>query len=330
MAEGILKNVRKGYDKEIVAVDDADIEIKDKEFVVLVGPSGCGKSTTLRMIAGWEEITGGDIFIDGTLVNDIPPKDRDIAMVFQNYALYPHMTVYQNMAFGLKLRKYPKDEIDQRVREAADILLLTHHITRDKKYLKPFDRYFTWLDSIRTPTGWYQWYDHKTGRPLAATKGSIYWLDKPDGVKAFLKATSSRSNYTPDVMKPADYDRLKRYREDAKRGEFGFWHTRRLTNPRQVVPLLKTWLEHPKMATTFTWTDKHGMKLSDTVAGPAFMASDHGPTKYTLRVSLLTRAALGEIGLGQISPLNIGVFERTHVIAEPCEFFDVPPLRKDE
>jgi len=122
MAEVVLKSVQKVFDKNVVAVDDANIEIRNKEFVVLVGPSGCGKSTTLRMIAGLEEITSGEIYIDGVLVNDIPPKDRDIAMVFQNYALYPHMTVYQNMAFGLKLRKYPKDEIDARVREAADIL----------------------------------------------------------------------------------------------------------------------------------------------------------------------------------------------------------------
>ena len=110
MAEVRLKDVRKIFDKDVVAVDDANIEIADKEFVVLVGPSGCGKSTTLRMIAGLEEITSGEIYIDGQLVNEVPPKDRDIAMVFQNYALYPHMTVYQNMAFGLKLRKYPKDE----------------------------------------------------------------------------------------------------------------------------------------------------------------------------------------------------------------------------
>lgn len=135
MAEVILKNVRKVYDKEVVAVDDANIEIKNKEFVVLVGPSGCGKSTTLRMIAGLEEITGGEIYIGGTLVNDIPPKDRDIAMVFQNYALYPHMTVYQNMAFGLKLRKYPKDEIDGRVREAADILGIQELLERKPKAL---------------------------------------------------------------------------------------------------------------------------------------------------------------------------------------------------
>ena len=135
MAEVVLKNVRKVYDKDIVAVDDATIEIKDKEFVVLVGPSGCGKSTTLRMIAGLEEISAGEIYIDGKLVNDIPPKDRDIAMVFQNYALYPHMTVYQNMAFGLKLRKYPKDEIDARVQEAADILGIQELLERKPKAL---------------------------------------------------------------------------------------------------------------------------------------------------------------------------------------------------
>lgn len=135
MAEVNLKNVHKVYDKEIVAVDGANIEIKDKEFVVLVGPSGCGKSTTLRMIAGLEEISGGEISIDGTVVNDVPPKDRDIAMVFQNYALYPHMTVYQNMAFGLKLRKYPKDEIDARVQEAAEILGIQDLLERKPKAL---------------------------------------------------------------------------------------------------------------------------------------------------------------------------------------------------
>ena len=135
MAEVILKSVRKEFDRDVVAVDDADIEIGDREFVVLVGPSGCGKSTTLRMIAGLEEITSGEIYIDGALVNDIPPKDRDIAMVFQNYALYPHMTVYQNMAFGLKLRKYSRDEIDQRVREAADILGIQELLNRKPKAL---------------------------------------------------------------------------------------------------------------------------------------------------------------------------------------------------
>jgi len=122
LAGVILKSVRKVFDQSVVAVDDVSLEIGEGEFVVLVGPSGCGKSTTLRMIAGLEEITAGEIYIDGVLVNDLPPKDRDIAMVFQNYALYPHMSVYGNMAFGLKLRKYPKSEIDERVREAAAIL----------------------------------------------------------------------------------------------------------------------------------------------------------------------------------------------------------------
>ncbi len=135
MAGVSLKSVCKVFDKDVVAVDDADIEVEDREFVVLVGPSGCGKSTTLRMIAGLEEITSGDIYIDGILVNDVPPKDRDIAMVFQNYALYPHMSVYQNMAFGLKLRKYPKEEIDQRVREAAEILGIQDLLERKPKAL---------------------------------------------------------------------------------------------------------------------------------------------------------------------------------------------------
>ena len=135
MAQVVLTDVRKVFDRDVVAVDDANIEIRDKEFVVLVGPSGCGKSTTLRMIAGLEEITSGQISIDNTVVNDIPPKDRDIAMVFQNYALYPHMTVYQNMAFGLKLRKYPKEEIDERVREAADILGIQELLERKPKAL---------------------------------------------------------------------------------------------------------------------------------------------------------------------------------------------------
>src|SRR5207302_1911806 len=109
--------------------------IKDREFMVLVGPSGCGKSTTLRMIAGLEEISSGEIYIGERLVNDVPPKDRDIAMVFQNYALYPHMTVYKNMAFGLKLRKFPKAEIDKRVRDAAEILGITEYLDRKPKAL---------------------------------------------------------------------------------------------------------------------------------------------------------------------------------------------------
>ena len=122
MADITFKHVVKTYDKGNTVVPDLNLEIKDKEFVVLVGPSGCGKSTTLRMIAGLEEVSDGELYIGDRKVNDVPPKDRDIAMVFQSYALYPHMTVYKNMAFALELRKVPKDEIDKKVREAAKIL----------------------------------------------------------------------------------------------------------------------------------------------------------------------------------------------------------------
>ncbi len=122
MANISLKNINKIYPNGFHAVTDFNLEIQDKEFIIFVGPSGCGKSTTLRMIAGLEDISTGDLLIDGKRMNDVEPKDRDIAMVFQNYALYPHMTVYDNMAFGLKLRKVPKDEIDKKVREAAKIL----------------------------------------------------------------------------------------------------------------------------------------------------------------------------------------------------------------
>ena len=122
MASISLKGIYKIYPGDVTAVSDFNLEIEDKEFIILVGPSGCGKSTTLRMIAGLEEISKGELYIGDRLVNDVPPKDRDIAMVFQNYALYPHMTVYKNMAFGLELRKTPKDEIDKRVREAARVL----------------------------------------------------------------------------------------------------------------------------------------------------------------------------------------------------------------
>ncbi len=135
MAKVLLEHVYKIYPGNVVAVNDANLEIEDQEFVVLVGPSGCGKSTTLRMVAGLEEISKGTIYIDGKAVNDVPPKNRDIAMVFQNYALYPHMTVYKNMAFGLKLRRYPKDEIDKRVREAAEILGIQHLLERKPKAL---------------------------------------------------------------------------------------------------------------------------------------------------------------------------------------------------
>ena len=131
MVELNLKNIYKKYpNSEHYSVEDFNLDIKDKEFIVFVGPSGCGKSTTLRMIAGLEDITEGTASIDGKVVNDVAPKDRDIAMVFQNYALYPHMTVYDNMAFGLKLRKYSKEDIDKRVQEAAEILGLKEFLDR--------------------------------------------------------------------------------------------------------------------------------------------------------------------------------------------------------
>ena len=135
MASLSFKHIYKKYPGGVTAVSDFCLEVKDKEFIILVGPSGCGKSTTLRMIAGLEEITEGELHIGDTLVNDIAPKDRDIAMVFQNYALYPHMTVFDNMAFGLKLRKTPKEEIKRRVEEAARILDITHLLERRPKAL---------------------------------------------------------------------------------------------------------------------------------------------------------------------------------------------------
>ncbi len=135
MASLSLKNISKVYPNGFVAVKDFNLEVADKEFIIFVGPSGCGKSTTLRMIAGLEEISSGELYIGDKLVNDVEPKDRDIAMVFQNYALYPHMTVYDNMAFGLKLRKTPKDQIDKLVHEAARILDLEHLLDRKPKAL---------------------------------------------------------------------------------------------------------------------------------------------------------------------------------------------------
>ncbi|MBR4906365.1 MAG: sn-glycerol-3-phosphate ABC transporter ATP-binding protein UgpC [Clostridia bacterium] len=135
MSEVIMKGLKKVYDNKVTAVHDVNLVIKDKEFVVLVGPSGCGKSTTLRMVAGLEEISDGELYIDGRLVNDVAPKDRDIAMVFQNYALYPHKTVYDNLAFALKLRKVPKAEIDKKVKEVAEILDITQYLKRKPKAL---------------------------------------------------------------------------------------------------------------------------------------------------------------------------------------------------
>ncbi len=135
MATVELKNMKKIYEGGVLAVDNASFTVNDKEFIVLVGPSGCGKSTTLRMVAGLEEITSGELYIDGKLMNDVAPKDRDIAMVFQNYALYPHMTVYENMAFGLKIRKFPKKEVIDRVQEAARILDIEELLERKPKAL---------------------------------------------------------------------------------------------------------------------------------------------------------------------------------------------------
>ncbi|HET9931724.1 MAG TPA: ATP-binding cassette domain-containing protein, partial [Polyangiaceae bacterium] len=135
MASVNLSDVVKVYDNGVRVVDRMNLDIKDREFVVLVGPSGCGKSTTLRMIAGLEDVTSGSISIGGRVVNDVPPKDRDIAMVFQSYALYPHMTVYENMAFALKLRKYSKSAIDEKVRHAAKILVIEHLLDRKPKAL---------------------------------------------------------------------------------------------------------------------------------------------------------------------------------------------------
>ena len=135
MAGLSLRHIGKTYQGGVAAVQDINLEIEDKEFIILVGPSGCGKSTTLRMIAGLEEITDGELYIDDKLVNEVAPKDRDIAMVFQSYALYPHMTVYENMAFGLKLRKVPKDEIQRKVTEAARILDIEHLLERKPKAL---------------------------------------------------------------------------------------------------------------------------------------------------------------------------------------------------
>ena len=135
MAGLVLKGIGKVYAGGVRAVTNVNLKIKDKEFIILVGPSGCGKSTTLRMIAGLEDISEGTVEIDGVVVNDLQPRDRNIAMVFQNYALYPHMTVYDNMAFSLKLKKTPKDEIDKKVKEAAEILDITQYLGRKPKAL---------------------------------------------------------------------------------------------------------------------------------------------------------------------------------------------------
>ena len=135
MASINLKNVKKTYEDGVTVIDNLNLEIKDKEFVILVGPSGCGKSTTLRMIAGLEEISSGELYIGDRIVNNVSPKDRDIAMVFQSYALYPHMSVYKNMAFGLRNRKVPKEEIDKKVKDAAKMLDIEEYLNRKPRAL---------------------------------------------------------------------------------------------------------------------------------------------------------------------------------------------------
>ena len=172
MADVVLTGVKKVYDGGVVAVSDFNLDIKDKSFVVFVGPSGCGKSTTLRMIAGLESITEGELKIDGRVVNDVSPKDRDIAMVFQNYALYPHMTVFENMAFGLSIRKLPKTEIRRRVEEAAAMLEITHLLSRLPRALSGGERQRTAL-----------------GRALVRDP-KVFLLDEPlSNLDARLRAT---------------------------------------------------------------------------------------------------------------------------------------------
>ena len=178
MASLSLKNIVKKYPNGFEAVKDFNLEIADKEFVIFVGPSGCGKSTTLRMIAGLEDISAGELYIDGKLMNDVEPKDRDIAMVFQNYALYPHMTVYDNMAFGLKLRKTPKDEIDKLVHEAARILDLEHLLDRKPK---PFLLYRKYTDLFLLFLLILQWlfevFDSKSWHILLFRKFTLFYIN---------------------------------------------------------------------------------------------------------------------------------------------------------
>ena len=171
MADLQLKDVCKTYPGNICAVSPTSLQVKDGEFVILVGPSGCGKSTLLRMIAGLETVSQGEIHIDGKLINNVPAKDRDIAMVFQNYALYPHMTVYENMAFGLKMRKLPKSEIDDRVRSAMDILGLNDFLDRRPKGLSGGQRQRVAVGRaiVRQPKLFQQLRSWRRGRMLAFT-----------------------------------------------------------------------------------------------------------------------------------------------------------------
>ena len=183
MASLSLQHINKTYPNGFEAVKDFNLEIEDKEFIIFVGPSGCGKSTTLRMIAGLEEITSGTLKIGDKVVNDVEPKDRDIAMVFQNYALYPHMTVYDNMAFGLKLRKTPKDQIDKMVKEAAKILDLEKLLDRKPKALSGGQRQ-------RVAMGRAERGDHKN--LIVATIGIT---DKKTRVTEYIQKDFSSLNY---------------------------------------------------------------------------------------------------------------------------------------
>ena len=151
MARVSIRKLNKKYDNGFHAVKDVNLEIEDKEFLVLVGPSGCGKTTTLRMVAGLEEITSGEIRIGERVINDLPPMDRDIAMVFQNYALYPHKTVFANMAFGLQMRGYPKEEVKKRVQDAAEILGIEPLLARKPRQLSGGPKR---ADGAKSPSGW--------------------------------------------------------------------------------------------------------------------------------------------------------------------------------
>ena len=207
MADVTLRKVVKRYD-EVEAVRGIDLDIADHEFVVLVGPSGCGKSTTLRMIAGLEEVTGGEILIGGDVVNDVPPKDRDIAMVFQNYALYPHMTVAQNMSFGLRLKRYPKAEIKKRVDEAARILDIKELLDRKPKALSGGQRQRVSIARALAgdpsviladePTGAL---DSKTGRDVLAL---LQQLHSEGNTIVLITHDNSIANTAPRVIRLTD------------------------------------------------------------------------------------------------------------------------------
>ena len=212
---------------------------------------------------------------------------------------------------------------------ATTALFLAHHLTRDEKYLKPIDTFLAWLDKIRMPKGWYDRDDYRTGRPIAAVHGKIYWMDDPQQVKEFLAEGGAKFYVIPGgnrAMRPRNYGWLKSRLRDARNGSFSP-QVRKLTDRKQVVPLLKQWLAHRKLPATMAHTDERGLCLQDRAAGPTFQPSNHGATKYTLWVCLLARAALGEIGLEQVYPRWGGLRDHAHMAAKPCEFFNTP-LRK--